>query len=87
VRGSGQAFGTNGNGPVSVGSSITSPEPYNASSGATTGTAATIFSSFAPTYDVGYLAITPVSAISLVSSTPDSCSCTITRGARVGRGT
>jgi hypothetical protein len=76
----GQAFGSNGNGPVTVGPPITGPEPYNASSGATTGTASTIFSNLNPTFDVGFVAITPVSAISLVSSTPQSCSCTITPG-------
>ena len=76
----GQAFGSNGNGPVTVGPSIAAPEPYNASSGATTGTVSTIFSNLNPTFDVGFVAITPVSAISLVSSTPQSCSCTIAAG-------
>src|SRR5262249_20333016 len=52
----GQAFGSNGNGPVTVGPPITGPEPYNASSGATTGTASTIFSNLNPTFDVGFVA-------------------------------
>jgi hypothetical protein len=75
----GQGFGTNGSGPVTIPSPPAAPVPYATGGGAVSVAASTIFSSQGLAgFDIGYIAVTSNSPITLQS--PQACSCTPTAG-------